>query len=68
MTVPMMQIGIMRMAMHERLVPVPMAVRLAGRIVRCMRVLMVLVMRMPVLVLHRIVHVLMFVTLSQMHP
>ena len=67
-TVPVMEIGIVRVPMHERLMPVPMSVRFAYRGVRPMCVLMVFVMRMPVLVLHRLVHMLMLVAFRQVQP
>jgi hypothetical protein len=68
MTVPVMEIGIMRVTMDERLMPVPMAVGFARRVIRPVRVLMVLVMRMPVLVLDRLVLMLMLVAFGQMQP
>ena len=62
--VPVMQIGVVRMAMHERGMPVLMAVWLAWRIVRRVRVLMVLVMRMPMFMFHRRVGMFMLVALG----
>jgi hypothetical protein len=61
MTVPVMNIGIMRVTVRERLMAVSVAVWFARRVVRLMRVLMVLVMLMPVLVLDRLVAMLMLV-------
>ena len=65
---PMMKIGVMRVPVHNRSMLMPVRVRFSWRHVRPMRVLMVFVMRVPVLVLHRLVHMLMFVTFSQMQP
>jgi len=67
-SVPMVQVGIMRMAVHKRRVPMPMCVRLAGWIAQDMFMLMVRIVPMPVLVLHRFVCMLMLVLLGQMHP
>ena len=47
----MVEIGIMRVPMHERLVLMPVAMRVARGIIRPVRVLMVLVMRMTMLML-----------------
>ena len=68
MTMSVMKVGIMGVTVGERLVAVPMAVRFARRVVRPMRVLMVLVMRMPVFMLDRLVAMLMLVALGQMQP
>ena len=63
--VPVVEIGIMRMSVHERTVAVPVGVRLALRIATAVRVPVVLVVHMTVLVLHRRVLVLMLVPLGQ---
>ena len=68
MTMSVMKIRIVRVTVAERLMMVPMAVRFARRVVRPMRVLMVLVMRMPVFMLDRLVAMLMLVALGQMQP
>jgi len=68
MTMSVMKVGIMGVTVGERLVAVPMAVRFARRVVRPMRVLMVLVMRMPVFMLDRLVAMLMLVAFGQMQP
>ena len=68
MTMSVMKVGIMGVTVGERLVAVPMAVRFARRVVRPMRVLMVLVMRMPVFMLDRLVAMLTLVALGQMQP
>ncbi len=65
MLVPMMQVGIMRMAMGERLVTVRVGVWLARRIVRAVRVLMVLVVHVPMLMLHRRMPMLVLVPLAK---
>ena len=59
------QIGIMRVLVDERQVAMGMAVRLAPRIVRPMRVLMVRVMGVAVLVLERLVPVLVLMRLGE---
>ena len=51
MRMPVMQVGIMRVLVPQRRVAVPMAVRLARRIARRMRVAVVLVVAVPMLVL-----------------
>ena len=68
MTMSVMKVGIMGVTVGERLVAAPMAVRFARRVVRPMRVLMVLVMRMPVFMLDRLVAMLMLVAFGQMQP
>ena len=65
MTMAVMEIGMVRVPMHERLMPVPMRMRFAYRVVRPMRVLMVLVVRMPVFVLHRLMQMFMLVPIRQ---
>jgi hypothetical protein len=66
----MMQIRIMRTAVHHGRVPVPMRMRLARRHVRTMRVLMVFIVAMTVLMLHRyrFVRMIVFVPLGQVQP
>ena len=66
MVVPVMQVGIMRVAVRERLVTVPVGVRLARGIVRAVRVLVVLVVDVAVRVLLRRVMVLVLVPLAKM--
>ena len=63
-----MQVGIMRVLVHHRRVAVRMGVRFARRIGRRVRVPVVLVVRVPVLVLHRFVDVLVIVALGDMEP
>ena len=65
---PMMEIGIVRMPVHYRFMPVPVIVRLARRIVRPVHMMMVLVMRMTMLMFHRSVRMLVLVTFGQMQP
>ena len=65
---PMMEIGIMTMPMHEWLMLMPMAVRFPWRGVHAVRVPMVLIVGMPVLVLHVLVRVLMVMTFREMQP
>ncbi len=60
----MVEIGIMRVPVHERLVPMPVVMRLIQRIIRPVLVLVVLVMRMAMLMLQCVMYVLMLVALS----
>ena len=67
MLVPVMQIGIVRMAMHERRVGMPMRMRLArGRV--GVVVLVMFVMKVAMLVLDRLVRMIMLVPLGEMQP
>ena len=65
---PVMQVGVMRVAMDERHVPMPGRVRFAGRHARPMLVLMVLVMNVAMFVLQRLVGVLMLVLFGEVEP
>ncbi len=65
---PVMKVGVVRVPMHERFMPVPMTVGFTDRDVRPMCVLMVIIMDMPVLVLHRFVPMLMLVAFRQVQP
>ena len=62
---PVMEIGIVRVPMHERPMPVSMAMWFAWRIVRSVRMPMVLVMRVPMLVLHDLVCMFVLVAFGQ---
>jgi hypothetical protein len=68
MSVPMMEVRVVRMPVHQANVTMPMSVQFAGRIACAMRVLMMLVVTMPVFMLHRLVNVLVLVPLGQMQP
>ena len=68
MSMPMMEVRVVRMPVHQAHVPVPMSVRFARRIACAMRVLMMLVVKMPVFMLHRLVNVLVFMPLGHMQP
>ena len=68
MSMPMMEVRVVRMPVHQANVPVPMRVWFTGRIARTMRVLMMLVVTMPVFMLHRLVNVLVLVSFRQMQP
>ena len=68
MPVPMMEIGKVRMLVHEWTVPMPMAVWFAWRVARPVIMLMVCVVHMPVLVVHGFVQVLVLMTFSQVYP
>ena len=64
--VAVVQVGIMRVLVHDPRVPVRVAVRLSGRIIPGMPVLVVGVVHMPVLVLERLMHVLVVMRLHEM--
>jgi hypothetical protein len=68
MAMLVMKIGIVRMPMHYRHMPMPMSVRLTQRSVRTMRVLMVLVMYMTVLVFRRLVSMFMLMAFGKVQP
>ena len=63
--VSMVHVRIMRVAVCESLVTVPMAVRFSRRIVRAMCVPVMRVMVMQMLVLHHRVHVFVLVAFGQ---
>ena len=65
MCMAVMQVGIMRMRMGERRVPVPVRMRLADGFARQVRVAVVLVVHMAVLVFHRLVYVLVIMPLGE---
>lgn len=67
-SMPVVDIGVVRMGMFQGLVPVPVGVRLAGRIVRTMFVLMVNVVMMPVPMFQWLVNVVVRMGLGQMDP
>lgn len=56
---PVMQVRVVRVSVDHRRVPVPVAMRLAGRIVRPVRVLVMRVVGMAMFMLHRFMRVLM---------
>lgn len=58
----------MRMLVDQRLVPMHMHVRLLAVPWKIMFVVMVFIVSMHVRMLHRLVHVLMFVPFTQMQP
>jgi hypothetical protein len=66
--VPVMQIGIVVMRVHEALVPVRMTVWLARRIIRCVRVAMVLVVHVHVRVFLDVMYMSMLVSLGEVQP
>jgi hypothetical protein len=68
MSMPMMEVRVVRMPVHDADVPMPMSMRFAGRVAGAMRVLMMLVVTMPVFMLHRLVNVLVLVSFRQMQP
>lgn len=68
MTMPVVQVGPMRMGMGQGFVPMRMAVRLKGRMVRQMGVLMMRVMAVPVAVRQRFMGVRMLMQLAHIQP
>jgi len=68
MTVPMMDIGKVRMRVHDRVVLMLMAVRFFAVPRKIMRVLMMLVVTMPMLVFERFVFVRVLMTFAQVQP
>ncbi len=68
MPMPMMEVRVVRMPVHQSDVAMPMSVRFTGWITGAMRMLMMLVVTMPVFMLHRLVNVFVLVPLSQMQP
>jgi len=63
-----MHVGNVRVGMPRPAMPVHVRVRLSGRVVRAVLVLMMLVVHMRVLVRHRFVDVLVLMMLAQMQP
>ena len=61
--VPMMQVGIMRVLVAQGRMVVPVRVWLAGRVVRAMCVLVVLVVDVAMLMIHRFVQMLVLMPL-----
>lgn len=71
MPVPMVNVGVVRMRVCQRLVPVRVNVRLRvshGRVGRAVGVPVVLVVHVSVLVKHRLVDVLVLVPLRKVQP
>ena len=68
MTMPMMKIGVVRVAVHYVNVPVPVSMWLARRIGRGMLVLVVGIVTVPVLMLERPVEMFVIVPFSQVQP
>jgi hypothetical protein len=64
----MMKVRVVRVGMLERLVAVPVAVRLAGWIIWAVLMPVVRVVNVPVRVLHRPVAVPVLVTLGEVQP
>lgn len=64
----MVQIGIVRVTVRQWLMPVPVGMGFARRRIRAVLVLVVLVVIVAVLVPHRIVGVLVLVSLCQVQP
>jgi len=67
-SVPVVKVGIVGMAMHEGRMAMPMRMQVAGRIGRCVHMLVMSVVPVPMLVLQRFMDVLVFVLLGQVQP
>lgn len=67
-SVPVVDVRVMRMPVHHRRVPVPVAVRLAGGCIRIVGVLVVRVVAVAVLVLQRLMCVLVLMLLREVQP
>ena len=63
-----MGVRIMRMGMVERVMVMPMAVGFAGRIIRMMDMLVMLVMNVHVFVIHGLVPMSVFVPFREVEP
>src|SRR3546814_9529050 len=68
MSMPMVQVGIMGVPMHQRRMPVPMAMRLAVRDTGRVFMLVVVVMNVAMGMLQRLVCVLVGVRFGKMQP
>ena len=68
MTVTMMDVRVMRMRVNEFFVAMSVRVRLAGRVVRVVGVLMVLVMGVQMLMFHRLMLMDVLVAFGQVQP
>lgn len=68
MIMTVMQIGIVRMPMHQRRMAMPVGVRLARRCIRPVLVLMMFIMAVPMLMLQDVMGMLVLMPLGQMQP
>ena len=68
MAVPMMDVGIVRMRVHDQFVLMRVRVRFTEWVVRRVRVMVMLVVPMEVSVERRLVNVLMLVALREVQP
>jgi hypothetical protein len=66
--VAVMKIGVMRMPVNKRRMPVPMGVRLAGRHAGRMVVLMMVVVPVAVFMLHRLMGMFVLMPFREMQP
>ena len=66
--VTVMDVRVVRMCVNEFLVPVPVGVRFTLRVIRAVRVMVVFIVRVQMLVLHRFVMVIVFVTFGEVQP
>ena len=67
-TVPVVQVRVVRVPMHQGRMPMPVGVRLARTGSRAVLVLMVCIMMMSMLVFHRVVDMLVLMPLGQVQP
>jgi len=68
MSVPVMDVGVMRVRMNQWLMPMWVAVRLSERVRRGVGVLVMVVMRVQMLMLHGFVVMLVVVTVGEIQP
>ena len=68
MPVPMVDVGVMDVSVLQNVMPVRMAVRFSGRIIRSVPVPVVFVMRVQVVVRQRLMDVFVLVPFGQMEP
>ena len=64
----MVEVGIVRVSVADRRVAMPVGVGLAGRVLRRVRMLMVVVVHMTMLVFQRLVLMRVFVPFGEMQP
>ncbi len=68
MAMPVMQVRVVRMPVHQAGVPVSMGVRLAGRHIRPVIMLVMLIVSMTMFMFHRLVAMFVVMPFGQMQP
>ena len=68
MTMPMMKIGVVRVAMYHVNVPVPVSMWFPGRVGHGMLMLVMNIVTMPMLMIERLVKMFVLVPFSQVQP